>query len=462
MFEIYSDSTLDYIEEFNDLTLSLRTMDNDDMINEACMEMMVLLNAQYTNNVVLEKVDIGANSNKPTARNIETLGGHIADYFRRIVKFVQGLIDKFMNNLTSTFDDEYDWFKKNSQYLDIDKMPKEVRKDIKLSAINYDEGISRLEASISNGNKFTQFIQDGIKKIEKDVEIGKINDLNALNYIIEKIVTDQDMKAIFSSKESVAKAAKMYYMGEDKEAQPMQDYQNEKAIERINKMKEFIGRYRNTCNSLKSSLDAFKNGIDAAAKSFERGQSTKVSSEGFYANMYSILEESSIFAPGVFTGAKVSYIDEQLSGVTGVGNNNPPASTQNNQNNTTGGSNPPTGGTGNQNQGNPPDGEAVTTPKDMSEENRVKVAKKLTELASGVCSGVMSALQTIKDHYMGILQQVVSAVKKYQGIKEEDKANKKYNYNKASQEYKAGQREADKKGFFSGLAYRLKTPKPSE
>jgi hypothetical protein len=370
-----------------------------------------------------------------------------------------------MNNLTSTFDDEYDWFKKNSQYLDIDKMPKEVRKDIKLSAINYDEGISRLEASISNGNKFTQFIQDGIKKIEKDVEIGKINDLNALNYIIEKIVTDQDMKAIFSSKESVAKAAKMYYMGEDKEAQPMQDYQNEKAIERINKMKEFIGRYRNTCNSLKSSLDAFKNGIDAAAKSFERGQATKVSSEGFYANMYSILEESSVFAPGVFTGAKVSYVDE-LTVVPQPSNNNPPASTQNNQNNpTTGGNNPPNSGTGNnnnQNQGNPPDGEAVATPKDMSEENRVKVAKKLTELASGVCSGVMSALQTIKDHYMGILQQVVSAVKKYQGIKEEDKANKNFNYNKDKAKYDAGKAEADKKGLFSGLAYRLSNVKPSK
>lgn len=452
MFEVYSDSTLDYIEEFNDLTLSLRTMDNDDMINEACMEMMVLLNTQYTNSMVLEKVDIGANSQKPTARNIETLGGHIADYFRRIVKFVQGLIDKFMNNLTSTFDDEYDWFKKNSEF--IDKMPKEVRKDIKITAINYDEGVKRLEASISNGNKFTQFIQDGIKKIERDAEIGKITDLDSLKYIIEKIVTDQDMKAIFSSKENVAKAAKMYFMGEDEKAQPMQEYKNDEAIKRINVMKEFIGRYRNTCNSLKSSLDAFKNGIDAAAKNFERGQATKVSSEGFYANMYSILEESSVFAPGVFTGAKVSYVTEDPNGLTNVGDDtkkdNPPPKDDKKQTEPT------------KTENNPTDNQATTTPKDMSEENRVKVAKKLTELASGVCSGVMSALQTIKDHYMGILQQVVNAVKKYQGIKEEDMANKNFNYEKDLAKHKAQREEAKKGGLVSHIKDIFNNPPPTK
>ena len=59
-----------------------------------------------------------------------------------------------------------------------------------------------------------------------------------------------------------------------------------------------------------------------------------------------------------------------------------------------------------------------------------KIIKKMVELQGVVVAARLTALRTIKDHYMTILQQVVDAVKQYRGVKQTDANNKTYNANK--------------------------------
>jgi hypothetical protein len=234
------------------------------------------------------------------------------------------------------------------------------------------------------------------------------------------------------------RAAFAYYQGvkmEDDKTNPiMVEFVRGDAMNAIDSMKQFInGEYRRAFNA---TQDVIKNNT----KEMEGlHREIPASAESFlpYA-LYSELEESSYFA--LFDVVDENGMDLRKSNLD-VGLEmiiNKDAITSNNVKTDAKPVQPAKPAA--QNNGKTDQTQADNKTDQTQDQNQgpsndvAKLANNVFEIGAKVGTARMSVCKDVLDHYVSILQQVVDGIKKYKGIKDEEKENAKYNKDQEDRE----------------------------
>lgn len=395
-------------EDCNFLDWQLALDRSDALFDRVSEEFHTLLEAVDNRELVVEKVTIGAN-NKTATRRMGGGGGGLSEFFQKIIKFINGVYDKFIERLTSIFDDEEDWIKKNGSYIEESFRNDEIYKTLSITAIPYfDRGV--------------QGRLDG-----KDGTITKAASPNDFRNMKMDEVYEKFYQVLFKIDRKDSKlAAKRWWACENDDkggAIGAKEFTGSKAAEKIQAMYTYIQSYRSLVNKAKLDEEKFTKSLEDASKKLEALESYGL----FNPSLYSVLEEVSLANNGL--GDNISIVHENgdivIEGTSIVIE----AGALNNVNN-----NPGADTSGDDQSGSmdrrSEEREAEKNKGDAGTEIEIaRCLKKVAEINANIMSARLSVLETVKDHYMTILKQVVEGVKKYKGIQEEDAANKQHNQN---------------------------------
>lgn len=235
-------------------------------INDLYMEATILFDAYTTGSLVLEDVKIGA-TNKPIEQKlIKGNMNRLTNYFGKIIKFLKGLINNFLENISDIFKTDVEWLQTNMQYLD--KMPKEVINTLTLSCIPYWQN--------NNGKGHELFMTDKLPYTAKYAG-------SEVNGIIDTITKIKDQakheeneiyKEFFDplyklNSENVKQGAFLYYRG----SQTSTKFSGNDAVKVINIMKVFIMDSPKYQNMLKAANNRVSKQMENLEKELEQHQS---------------------------------------------------------------------------------------------------------------------------------------------------------------------------------------------
>ena len=235
-------------------------------INDLYMEATILFDAYTTGSLVLEDVKIGA-TNKPIEQKlIKGNMNRLTNYFGKIIKFLKGLINNFLENISDIFKTDVEWLQTNMQYLD--KMPKEVINTLTLSCIPYWQN--------NNGKGHELFMTDKLPYTAKYAG-------SEVNGIIDTITKIKDQakheeneiyKEFFDplyklNSENVKQGAFLYYRG----SQTSTKFSGNDAVKVINIMKVFIMDSPKYQNMLKAANNRVSKQMENLEKELEQYQS---------------------------------------------------------------------------------------------------------------------------------------------------------------------------------------------
>lgn len=423
-------------------------------INDLYTESVILFNAYTTGSLVLEDVKIGATSKPIEQKIIHGSMNRISNYFKRILKFLKELSDKFMESISNVFKDGQEWINDNRHYLE--NIPEEALNTMTLTCVPYwEQGAharfeeDSLPRSAAYASANTTQILESIKKLDQ-----KRHEENAIYQEFFADLYKLDNK-------SIKKAAFIYYRG----GQPTSK-QFEKAAckDAIEKMSAFLLNHNRYQTKVKACQDAFTKDIEKLEEELEeyqkKGQELGVGQENlptmkngkwqsdgktttnveslFFefdgVSLHSDLEGASLFDTE-FADMMYDTNGYKILMEAGTIANSPSVS---------GGSSTVTTGGGNSSTASGTGGASSISPNDNAQNaaniqtNTDRLRNSIHQTATNACiqyckmggtvfSVKLSVFREITDHYVNTCKQVVDAVKKYQGVLDEEKENKEYN-----------------------------------
>ena len=348
----------------------------------------------------METVEIGASKIAPAQKDITTTTGKVGDFIEKVLGFLKRIKDAFMEKLTSIFDDEYDWFQKNDMY--IKDFPPEVARSLSLSAIPY--------WAMGGGKVHDRLAEDKMpfNTSNFDSLAAKIRrNSNSGNVDIEMVFKEIATPELAGLSKNPREAIRMYYLGEGERQTGMTEFKGNAAVDAVKEMRAFISTYKQTyVASYERMNKTVENNLNAVKKNLARlkSQGATEALNAVYDALSSVLEDAAI--------ATVSNAEDKKNQQEAKAHKN---------------INKKNGLTDEEKTARKNDASQQITNDTYIEE---KIIKKMVELQGVVVAARLTALRTIKDHYMTILQQVVDAVKQYRGVKQTDANNKTYNANK--------------------------------
>jgi hypothetical protein len=401
---------------------SINTMEA--LFNEADV---LLMGYQNNDTIVVEDVEIGANKEGPNVqKNVKGIMAGIKNFLEKIIKFLKEALNNFVEGVTRSLQDGEEWYKQNAKYLERNSIPPEVQNSIKVSCIPYWTGACHGRLMENKLPMDTTGFQDAMKKIGTEIDKLQTKDDIYKRFFPELYKLDA---------KDPRRAAFAYYQGvkmEDDKTNPiMVEFNRGEAMDAIDKMKMFInGEYRRAFNATQDVIKNNTREMENLNNQIARG-----TAEAMYLKdaLYSQIEESSMFA--LFDVVDENGMDLRKSNLelaieteikTAIKKEAPAEG---------GGETQPKQG---EPQEPPKPAEAPKKEETTEDQGKKDTINKLTnyvfEIGGKVATARMSVCKDILDHYVSILQQVVDGIKKYKGIKDEEKENAKYNKDQEQRE----------------------------
>ena len=427
------DSAIEYEEFLLDTYEDQLAMEVSDMYTEAS----IMLSAFNQGELVLEEVEVGANNNSAMRqKNVKGFFNHIAEFLKKIIKFIREALNKFMEGVANSLKTDMEWYKENAAYLD--NIPEEIKADIKVTCIPY----------WGKDNKsYDRLAQPYIPMTPNNVK-GVIQKMAADPNIKTKSQIMQNFFPVFFklNGQNPREAAFLYYTGTDFKANKgagvipaSTEFKNEDALDAIQKMREFMGRFQDLANKTQTAIDKNAKELETSEKELENEQANECYQVGDYIydhTLRSTLEgtdlvtalyehgipvkdiNGNILQPSIEAGMTINRTTVQGQGNSQAGGNAaPPPKGGNNPQPPKGGN--PQGQNQTQNPNNPNQDEDAKSP--------AQRANEVFRICATIGAARMTVVNNILNHYVNTLKQVVDAIKKFKGIQDENKETDKYN-----------------------------------
>ena len=443
-----------YVDAVEEMFLEAQEEYELDRINDLYTESVILFDAYTTGSLVLEDVKIGATSKPIEQKIIHGSMNRLSNYFKKIIKFMKEISEKWVEAMSNVFKDAQEWINENQHYLV--NIPEEAINTMTLSCVVYWEvGEGKINAhplfedpklprSPNYVNADVNTILEAIKKMDQ-----KKHDENGVYQEFFQPLFNLDQK-------SIKKAAFLYYRGGQPGTKKFEKTDCKTAIEN---MMGFLLNHTKMATAIKQGQEAYTKELERLEEELEKHQAKgrelgtgeenlpvnrgngKLESDGkttqavpesfFYAfdgiSLHSELEGASLFqtdfADMIYDTNGYKIIMETAAAATG--------------NTSTVASGSVAGGNNNSVNAAPSKQDLQTSNQNaQTNEDRLKnsIAQTSTNACIQYCrmggtvfSVKQSVFREISDHYVTTLKQVVDAVKKYQGVLDEEKENKEYN-----------------------------------
>ena len=226
-------------------------------------EATILFDAYTNGALVLEDAKIGA-TNKPIEQKlIKGSMDRLSNYFKKILNFLKGLLDKFLESMSNIFKENNEWLNDNMHYLT--KMPKEVVDSLSITCIPYWNNKAHehfAEDKLPFTNKFANASIANILD-----EIGKIKDQSQHE---ESEVYRTFFEPLYKlNAENIKKGAFIYYRGGEPASNK---FEGTNAVNAISVMCAFIGKTAEYTNMIKANQNRLTKQIEQLEKELEQYQ----------------------------------------------------------------------------------------------------------------------------------------------------------------------------------------------
>ena len=370
-------------------------------------------------------VSIGAKKNV-TQRLTTGVGSSFSNFLRKMITFLQNVIEDFTDKVDQLVSDDVEWLNKvNATFNDI---PEEIKASLTITCVPWHkrQTVNRLkETSIDMAVDLKTTL----------TKVGQANDVK-----IDEIYQNMFPKYYKLDKKDFKNGALLYYRDGENSTEV---YKAAQAIEALDAMRKYISNYKQIAKSsqqaVKKTIEDLKNTINEIEKQREANESFIV------ADNYSILEEASLY--------NTEFVDILYEGVTQKEEENPKEedkkSDKKEEQKTV----------KDANKEKPKEEEKKKTNNTEEEDKnavydrKITACKHIVKIMSTAATAKMNVCEEIEKSYISILHQVYDGIKKYNRDDTEDKKNTHYNEElRRNKDIKSEDRRKDNQNKFKERA----------